>query len=88
MSEENISACRTNIELPRLLDEELRQLTLDRERAARVFLSRMMDPDKPTSKMPVNIERLLWRTARDFKTGPRAPPSSLDPASIILKVGV
>jgi DNA-directed RNA polymerase II subunit RPB1 len=85
LSDDAIATCRSDPELPRLLEEELAQLQVDRRRASEVFISRGINQDSAKAHMPVNVDRLLWRTKRDFRLT-KSKPTDLTPQQVIAKV--
>ena len=73
-------ACRQDVALAALLENELEQLQRDRDALRAIFACREPDKDAdPSANLPVNLARLVWAAQRQFECGPRLERAVLDP---------
>ena len=73
-------ACRQDVALAALLENELEQLQRDRDALRAIFACREPDKDAdPFANLPVNLARLVWAAQRQFECGPRLERAQLDP---------
>uniref|UniRef100_A0A7S3NMX3 DNA-directed RNA polymerase subunit n=1 Tax=Aureoumbra lagunensis TaxID=44058 RepID=A0A7S3NMX3_9STRA len=79
--------CRRDPTLIDLLEDELKQLKVDRDALRVIFAHREPDKDADIfSQLPVNLERLIWNAQRQFECGPRLRKAVLDPRIALHKV--
>ena len=83
MTPEVIEACRSDLNLRDLLDDEFEQLESDRVELRKIMGCRgpRTESDNATY-LPVNLDRLIWSAQRNFNVN-TMEPSSLHPKDVI-----